>query len=416
MLDGRKPELMAPAGDNASLAAALRSGADSVYFGVGKLNMRAGATANFEETDIRSVVGKCHAAGAKAYLALNTVVRDDELPEVERLCGVAADTGVDAVIAADPAVVAAARRRGVAVHVSVQANVTNLEAVKFHANHADAVVLARELSLREIRGIVDGIEREDVRGPSGELVRVELFIHGALCVSVAGLCHMSLATENVSGNRGECRQTCRRRYRVVDEETGQELAIDNHHVMSPRDLCCVGALDEIVDSGVSILKIEGRARSADYVQLVTEVYREALDACLDGSFSKEKAEEWERRLEKTFNRGFWKGGYYLGRPSEAWAAASGNQAPERKTHIGKVTNYFNKIGVVEITLEAGGLDISDEFVVVGPTTGALRASAAKIMLDGVTVNGAGKGDVVSMELPRKARRGDKVYKLERKWE
>ena len=414
MLDRRKPELMAPAGDAASLAAALRAGADSIYFGIGKLNMRTGAKANFDESDISSMAKKCHAANVKCYLALNTVVRDNELGEAKRLCGLAADAGVDAVIASDPAVFAIVRHAGIPTHVSVQANVANLEAVKFHAAHADAVVLARELSLDEIRKIVEGIEREKITGPSGELVRIELFIHGALCVSVAGLCHMSLATENASGNRGECRQTCRRRYLVVDEETGQELVIDNHHVMSPRDLCCVGALDEIVDSGVSILKIEGRARSADYVQLVTEVYREALDACLDGSFSKEKAEEWAQRLEKTFNRGFWKGGYYLGRPSEAWAAASGNQAPERKTHVGKVTNYFNRIGVVEITLEAGDLNVDDEFVVVGPTTGALRTEASKIMLDGVPVRSARKGDVISVELPRKARRGDKIYKLERK--
>jgi putative protease len=403
---------MSPAGDSTSLAAALRAGADSVYFGVGKLNMRAGASANFAEKDVPAVARKCHVAGAKCYLALNTVVFDDELDAVRRLCAAASEAGVDAVVAGDPAVFRTARAVGLPVHVSVQANAANLETVRSHAEFADAVVLARELSLDRIRAIVDGIAAENIVGPSGELVKVEVFVHGALCVSVSGLCHMSLATENASGNRGECRQTCRRRYRVVDEETGSELLIDNHHVMSPKDICCVGALDEIAAAGVSILKIEGRGRSADYVDAVTRVYREALDACLDGTFSVERALEWERRLEKTFNRGFWKGGYYLGEPVEAWAAASGNRSGKRKTHIGKITNYFAKIGVAEITLDAGGLKRDDEFVVVGPTTGALTAEAGNILLDGVDVPEAYKGDVISVEIPRKARRNDKVYRLD----
>jgi putative protease len=383
-----------------------------VYFGVGTLNMRAAASANFEEKDIPAIARKCRVAGAKCYLALNTVVFDDELESARRLCALAAESGVDAVIAGDPAAFMAAREASLPVHVSVQANIANIEALRFHAEFADAVVLARELDLRRLRRIAETVRAENILGPSGKPVKIELFVHGALCVSISGLCNMSLATENASGNRGECRQTCRRRYRVVDEETGRELLIDNHHVMSPKDLCCVGMLDEIVASGVSILKIEGRGRSADYVDAVTRVYREALDACLDGTFSTEKAIEWEQRLERTFNRGFWKGGHYLGRPTEAWAAASGNRSLKTKTHIGKITNYFARIGVAEITLNAGGLAENDEFLIVGPTTGAMNAKAERILLDGKPVRNASKGDVVSVKIPRKARRNDKVYRLD----
>ena len=330
---------MAPAGSFESLAAALQGGADSVYFGVGKLNMRSRATVNFSEEDLPEIVARCHEAGAKAYLTLNIIVYDEELEEVHALCSAARKAGVDAVIASDLAVISSARSIGLEVHMSVQANVCNMASVKFYAQYADVVVLARELTLAQIRHIIESIRKEGVKGPSGELLRVEIFAHGALCVAVSGKCHMSLAAYNSSANRGACFQNCRRAYRVTDEETGNELVIDNKYVMSPKDLCTIPVLDQLLDAGVSVLKLEGRGRSSDYVRTVTSVYREAARACQDGTFSSDRAEAWMKRLESVFNRGFWQGGYYLGVKWGEWSGSANSRAALLKIHIARVENF-----------------------------------------------------------------------------
>jgi putative protease len=408
-----RTELMAPAGGMDSLAAALKAGADSVYFGVERLNMRSGASANFAVSDIPEIVRKCRVFGAKAYLALNTILYDEDLDEARRICDAAKSAGVDAVIASDLALFSHLKSIGLSAHVSVQANVSNIDAVGFFAEFADVIVLARELSLPQIRRIVDSIERRDIRGPSGDLVGIELFAHGALCVSVSGRCYMSLATYNKSGNRGECLQNCRRSYRVTDEETGDELLVENKYVMSPKDICMIRVMDQLVAAGVSVFKLEGRGRSADYVGTVTKVYRQALNALSNGTYSPAEFAAWERELGSVFNRGFWHGGYYLGEPTDQWSGYSGNRATERKSHIGSVTNYFARIAVAEFTLNAGGLSEGDEVVVIGPTTGSVRITVSGMRLDDVVVESAGKGGVVSLRVDEKVRRGDKVYLLER---
>lgn len=404
-----KTELMAPAGGMDSLAAALKAGADSIYFGVGELNMRSRASANFAVSDIPKVVRKCRVFGAKAYLALNTLMYDDDLDEMRSVCDAAKAAGVDAVIASDVAVLSYLASIGLSAHVSVQANVGNIEAVRFFAEFADVMVLARELTLSQIETIISSIATDSIRGPSGELVRVELFAHGALCVSVSGKCYMSLATYNSSGNRGACFQNCRRSYRVVDEETGDELVIDNKYVMSPKDICMMRVMDQLVAAGVSIFKLEGRGRSADYVDVVTKVYREALDALEDGAYSPARFADWENSLATVFNRGFWHGGYYLGEPTEQWSGYSGNRAVEKKTHVGNVTNYFAKIAVAELTLNAGGIKEGDELLFVGPTTGAVKTTVAGMRLDDHPADFAEKGSVVSIRVDTKVRRGDKIY-------
>ena len=409
MRNDRKTELMSPAGGMGSLAAALKAGADSIYFGVGDLNMRSRASANFAVTDIPEVVRKCRVFSAKAYLALNTLLYDDDLDEMRSVCDVAKSAGVDAIIASDVAAISYASSIGISVHVSVQANVGNIEAVRFFATFADVMVLARELTLPQIEAIIAAIDRDSIRGPSGELVKVELFAHGALCVSVSGRCYMSLSTYNSSGNRGACFQNCRRSYRVVDEETGDELVIDNKYVMSPKDICMIRVMDQLVATSVSIFKLEGRGRSADYVGVVTKVYREALDALEDGSYSTARFADWEDSLSTVFNRGFWHGGYYLGEPTEQWSGYSGNRAVEKKTYVGSVTNYFAKIAVGELTLKAGGIKEGDELLFVGPTTGAVKTTAAGMRLDDADVESADKGDVVSIGVETKVRRGDKIY-------
>lgn len=408
-------EIMAPAGSFESLAAALQGGADSVYFGVGKLNMRSRATVNFSEEDLPEIAARCHAAGARAYLTLNIIVYDEELEAVRNLCAAAKAAGVDAVIASDLAVIVHAHSIGLEVHMSVQANVCNMAAVRFYAQYADVVVMARELTLVQIRSIIDGIRKEDVRGPSGNLLRVEIFAHGALCVAVSGKCHMSLAAYNSSANRGACFQNCRRAYRVTDEETGNELVIDNKYVMSPRDLCTVQVLDQILDAGVSVLKLEGRGRSSDYVRTVTSVYREAAQACLEGTFSPDRADAWLERLESVFNRGFWQGGYYLGVKWGEWSGSANSRASLMKIHIGKVANFYRKNGVAEILLEAGGLSVGQTILMAGPTTGSVRVEVAAMQRETeagmVPVESAEKGETVYIVVPEQVRRRDKVYLL-----
>jgi putative protease len=403
-------ELMAPAGSQAALRAAIDAGADSVYFGVGKLNMRA-RSADFGPEDLPGIASACREGGVKSYLALNTLVYDDELDEMRALCASAKDAGVSAVIATDIATIETARSMDLEVHMSVQANVANFQALEFYSRYADTVVLARELTLEQISNVWKKVQENDVRGPNGELVRLELFGHGALCVAVSGKCYMSLAQNGHSANRGACLQTCRRKYRVTDEETGEELVIENKHVMSPKDLCTVQFLDKISEAGISVLKLEGRARTADYVGVTTRVYREALDALAAGTYDPETCQPWIDELSKVFNRGFWHGGYYCGNPLGEWSGSSHSQAIETRDQIGVVSNFFQKPNVAEFTLIKHPLKPGDQLVVEGPTTGAVRFVAENLHIDGEPAQSAKPGDVVTLALPKKARRQDKVFLL-----
>jgi putative protease len=404
-------EIMSPVGSYDALAAAIRGGADSVYFGVGALNMRSRSSANFEIEDIRKIAEKCRRSKVLSYLALNTIVYDSELEEARAICVAAKEAGISAVIASDIAVIEFARKIGLEVHISVQANICNMEAVRFYSCYADVMVLARELELPQIKKIIDTIESENIKGPSGKLVRIEIFAHGALCVAVSGKCYMSLSVYNASANRGACYQNCRRAYKVIDEQTGDELVIDNKYVMSPKDICTLRFIDRIIEAGVSVLKIEGRGRAPDYVRTATGVYRRAADSCLEGSFSDSKADSWMKELNSVFNRGFWQGGYYLGEKMDEWCGVEGNKAPLKKIHIGKVKKYFSKLKVGEFDLNAGGLKKGDELLVCGKTTGALKFNVEELRFDRTPVEEAEKGWVVSIPTPEKVRPNDMVYVL-----
>jgi len=403
-------ELMSPAGSEAALAAAIRAGADSVYFGVGKLNMRA-RSADLTPEDLPKIADLCRTAGVKSYLALNTIVYDGEMEEMHALCDDAKVAGVSAVIATDIATIEYARAIGLEVHISVQANVTNFQALEFYARYADTVVLARELSLEQISAIAKKVQEKNLRGPSGELIRLELFAHGALCVAVSGKCYMSLAQYDHSANRGACFQPCRRSYRVTDEETGAELVIDNKYVMSPKDICTIQYLDKITAAGISVLKIEGRGRSADYVEVTTRVYREALDALAAGTYTPEKFDPWIAELGKVFNRGFWHGGYYCGTKLGEWAACADSQATEQRDEVGVLSNFFAKTNIAEFTVRRHVIKNGDSLLLEGPTTGALRFTAEDLRVGGEPADSAQPNDVVTLALPRKARRQDKVFLL-----
>jgi len=407
-----EPVLLAPAGSFESLEAALQNGANAVYFGVGKLNMRSQATVNFSKEDLPEIVRRCHGKNARAWLAVNTVIYDGELEEVRELCGLAKNAGIDAVIAMDPAVIQTAAELGLPVHLSVQANISNLETVRFYSQFADVVVLARELTLEQISRICREIQEQDIRGPSGEPVKVELFIHGALCVAISGKCYMSLAAYNSSANRGACFQNCRRSYTVRDTETGTEFEIDNRYVMSPRDLCTLEFFDRILASGVSVLKIEGRGRSADYVAHVVRTYRAALNQWLRGEeLRPEQLADWEASLAEVFNRGFWKGGYYLGHKLGEWAACGDSQATVQKEYVGRIVNYYKKLEVAELLMTSGELAGGDRILVTGSTTGAQELQVGEFLLDGTAVNPAVKGMNVTFLSPVRLRTNDKVYKL-----
>jgi putative protease len=402
-------EIMSPAGSFESLSAAIKAGADSVYFGAGKLNMRSRSSVNFSCDDLEEIAAICHRTDVRGYLALNTVIYDDELPEMRRVLDRARAAGIDAVIAADISVIQYARAIGMPVHISVQANVSNIEAVRFYAQFADVMVLARELTLPQIREIIATINAENIIGPGGDKIKIEIFAHGALCVSVSGKCYMSLGTYNSSANRGACLQNCRRAYRVIDEETGEELVIDNKYVMSPKDICTVNVMDQLIAAGVRIFKLEGRGRSPDYVYTVTKVYKDAAWACADNSFSDEKIDFWIDELSTVFNRGFWLGGYYLGEKLGEWTGAGGNRATRSKHHIAKVNKFFAKLNVAELYLEAGDLSVGDELFITGNTTGAVRFTVDEIRLNNEKTDTAPKGSTVSIPVPEKVRTNDKVY-------
>ena len=409
----KRPEIMSPVGSWESLRAALQGGADAVYFGVGKLNMRSRSAANFTVDDLPRIVQTCREAGVRTYLTVNTIIYNSEIDEMHRLLDAALAAGISAVIASDMAVIAYAHRIGLEVHISTQCNVSNTEAVRWYSQFADVVVTARELSLGQVAEITQYIRQNDIRGPKGELVQVEVFAHGALCMSVSGKCYLSLDNYNYSANRGACLQLCRRGYIVKDKESDLELEIDNEYIMSPKDLCTIGFLDKIVKAGVRVLKIEGRGRSADYVRTVTECYREAVEAIADGSYSKERIEGWTSRLATVFNRGFWDG-YYLGRRLGEWSDRYGSQATEQKVYLGPVHNFFGRIGVAEVQLQTNEtLRVGDEVVVIGETTGVYRATIAELRTDRDPVPEVHQGDRFSFKTTEPLHRGDKVYRIDK---
>ena len=401
---------MAPVGSYESLHAALQGGADSVYFGVEGLNMRARSSANFTLEDLRNIVSICNEKGVKTYLTVNTVIYNQELQKMRAVIDCAGEAGVTAVIASDLSAILYAHSVGVEVHISTQCNVTNYEVVRFYAQYADVVVLAREVELDQVMTIHRQIVENDLRGPKGELIRIEMFCHGALCMAVSGKCYLSLHEKNASANRGACNQICRRAYTVKDQDNEIELDIENEYIMSPKDLCTIGFLNKMIDAGVRVFKIEGRARSAEYVRTVCECYNEAVQAYLDGTYSREKIEAWKERLSTVFNRGFWDG-YYLGQRLGEWSEVYGSKATKKKVLLGKVTNYFKNLSVGEFKLESGRLAVGEEILITGPTTGVIQMKVPELRVDLQSVENIEKGTVFSMPTPEKIRRGDKLYKV-----
>ena len=401
---------MAPVGSYESLHAALQGGADSVYFGVEGLNMRARSSANFTLEDLRNIVSICNEKGVKTYLTVNTVIYNQELQKMRAVIDCAGEAGVTAVIASDLSAILYAHSVGVEVHISTQCNVTNYEVVRFYAQYADVVVLAREVELDQVMTIHRQIVENDLRGPKGELIRIEMFCHGALCMAVSGKCYLSLHEKNASANRGACNQICRRAYTVKDRDNEIELDIENEYIMSPKDLCTIGFLNKMIDAGVRVFKIEGRARSAEYVRTVCECYNEAVQAYLDGTYSREKIEAWKERLSTVFNRGFWDG-YYLGQRLGEWSEVYGSKATKKKVLLGKVTNYFKNLSVGEFKLESGRLAVGEEILITGTTTGVIQMKVPELRVDLQSVENIEKGTVFSMPTPEKIRRGDKLYKV-----
>ncbi|MBQ6726197.1 MAG: U32 family peptidase [Bacteroidales bacterium] len=406
----KKIEIMSPVGSYESLRAAIQGGADAVYFGVGNLNMRSRSANNFTLDDLRQITDICRQHSTRTYLTVNTIIYNHEIDEMRQLLDLAKQCGVSAVIASDMAVITYANSIGLEVHISTQCNISNTEAVRYFSQFADVMVTARELPLKQVAEITEFIKNNDIRGPKGELIEIEVFAHGALCMAVSGKCYLSLDNYNHSANRGQCLQLCRRQYRVQDIETGLELAIDNKYIMSPKDLCTITFLDKIVKAGVRVLKIEGRGRSADYVKTVTRCYREALDAIADGTYTQERIAQWMERLKTVYNRGFWDG-YYLGRTTGEWTERYGSQATQTKEYIGKITNYYTKLGVAEIKMESGELAVGDKFMITGATTGVYEATADEIRVDLKPVSKTVKGDDCSIATTEPIHRGDKVYKI-----
>ncbi len=411
MTKSGKIELMAPAGDFTSLQAALDNGADSVYFGVEQLNMRARASMNFTIDDLPEISRRCSEKGVRTYLTLNTIIYDHDLSLIKTLLDKAKAANLTAVIAMDQAVISYARQIGMEVHISTQINITNIETVKFYALFADTMVMSRELSITQIKKICDQIEKEQVKGPSGKLVEVEIFGHGALCMAVSGKCYLSLHSHNSSANRGACKQNCRKKYTVIDQETGFEIELENEYMMSPKDLCTIPFLDQIVDAGVQVLKIEGRGRAPEYVATVTKCYREAIDAIADGTYDKEKVEGWMKRLETVYNRGFW-AGYYLGQELGEWSANSGSSATQKKVYVGKGRHFYPKSNVAEFMIEAYDLAVGDKILIQGPTTGS-----QEMVVDAMRVDQkpeaikASKADVITFKTEFRVRPSDKLYKI-----
>ncbi|MEN8202812.1 MAG: U32 family peptidase [Bacteroidota bacterium] len=403
-------ELLAPAGSYESLTAAGQGGADAIYFGIEHLNMRARSSANFTAEDLPEIVSRAGDQGMKAYLTVNTVVYNHELIQMRKIIDRAVENNISAIIASDQSVLQYCNSAGARVHLSTQLNISNIETLKFYSKFADVAVLARELNLEQVKEMAEAIKLEEICGLSGEPFRIEMFVHGALCMAISGKCYLSLHEHNQSANRGNCYQVCRRGYSVTDKDREVEMDIDNEYIMSPKDLKTIHFLNKLLDAGVSILKIEGRARSAEYVKTVTSCYNEAIHAYVDGSFSAEKIKEWDKRLAGVFNRGFWNG-YYLGQRLGEWSESYGSKASHRKVYVGKGSNYFSRIGIAELSIETGTLELGDQILIIGPTTGVIETRVKELRVNEINCKVAKKGERCSLPVEQEVRRSDKVYKL-----
>lgn len=403
-------EIMAPVGSYESLMAAIQARANSVYFGIEQLNMRARSSNNFTINDLKKIVGICNEHNVKTYLTVNTIIYDNEMALLHRIIDAAVENNVSAIIASDLSVLQYAFSKGAEIHASTQLNISNIEAVKFFAQFCDVIVTARELNLNQVAKIAEEIEKHNICGPKGGLLRIETFAHGALCMAVSGKCYLSLHEQNSSANRGACMQTCRKGYEVTEKESGYQLEIDNEYIMSPKDLCTLPFLDRMILAGITVLKIEGRARGPEYVKKVVSTYSDALDALFKGSFTMDKVKEWENQLKSVFNRGFWDG-YYLGRKTGEWSEIYGSRATKRKMFVGKCTNFFNKLNVAEVTLIAGNVELGNDLLIIGETTGVVETTIAEMRVDLNPTEKAVKGEKMSIPTKELIRRGDKVYKL-----
>ncbi len=401
---------MAPVGSYAALMAAIQGHADAVYFGVGHLNMRSRSSKNFTLDDLAKISRICKENHIRSYITLNTEIYDEDLLLMREIVDAAKENDISAIIASDQAVIQYAFQKGMEIHISTQSNISNIEAVKFYARYADVMVTARELRIDQVKAITSAIREQDIRGPKGELIQIEIFAHGALCMAVSGKCYLSLDNLNSSANRGACLQPCRRKYTVKDTESDLELEVDGKYIMSPKDLNTISFLDRILDAGVRVLKLEGRGRSPEYVKTVSQTYREAVNAWFEGKYTQENIARWNARLSGVYNRGFWDG-YYLGRKTGEWTEEYGNQAAYRKVYIGKITNFYTKIGVAELKVEAMGLQTGDKIMVIGNTTGVYEDTLSELRLELEPVNGVKKGDICSFPSKMQLRRGDKLYKV-----
>lgn len=401
-------ELMAPAGNFESLYAAFQGGANSVYFGVGRLNMRAKSSVNFTVNDLPEIARLCKRHQVKSYLTVNTVIYDNDMEEMMQILDSAAGAGINAIIATDIAVMMYASSKKIAIHASTQLNISNIESLRFYAQWIDVAVLSRELNLNQVQHITQLIKKENIRGVSGNLIKIEMFAHGALCMAISGKCYLSLHETGASANRGACQQTCRKSYIVTEKETGNQLEIDHEYIMSPKDLCTIGFLNKMLDAGVAVFKIEGRARGPEYVKTVCETYNKAFDAIFNNTYSFEKFGEWKKQLARVFNRGFWDG-YYLGQKLGEWSSVYGSTATQRKEYIAKVTNYFSNIGVAELKVEAGELSVGQEAMFIGATTGVVQFTVAEIRKDNQPVKIGKKGDTISIPLKFNTKRNDRLY-------
>lgn len=410
MYDLKEFEIMAPVGSREALYAAIQGGADSIYFGIENLNMRARSSNSFTIDDLKEIAGICDENGLKSYLTINTIIYDADIPLMRTIVDAAKEAGISAVIASDVAVMTYCRKVGQEVHLSTQLNISNAEALKFYAQFADVVVLARELNLTQVAEIYRQIREENICGPNGGLLRIEMFCHGALCMAVSGKCYLSLHEMNESANRGACMQICRRAYDVRDKESDIELEIDNQYIMSPKDLRTIHFMDEMIEAGVRVFKIEGRARGPEYVRTVTECYKQAIRSYLEGTFTEEKKQEWDERLKTVFNRGFWNG-YYLGQRLGEWSRNYGSEATERKVYVGKGIKFFSNLNVAEFLVEAAEVNVGDRLLITGPTTGAVFCTLEEARVDLKTVGTVGKGMHFSFKVPEKVRPNDKLYKL-----
>jgi putative protease len=403
-------EIMAPAGSYESLMAAIQGGANSIYFGIEQLNMRSKSSNNFTLEDLVKISEICQRNNIRTYITLNTVIYDNELPLMQSIIDAAKENNISAIIASDQSVIQYANEVGMKIHMSTQTNITNIGAVKYYAHFAEVMVTARELSLKQVKAITDTIKKQNITGPSGNLIQIEVFAHGALCMAISGKCYLSLDNLNSSANRGACLQICRRSFEVKDKDGGIELEVDNEYIMSPKDLNTISFIDKILKAGVSILKIEGRGRSSEYVKTVVECYREAVNAYFSGNFTEENIKIWNSRLASVYNRGFWDG-YYLGRKMGEWTKRHGSQATKRKVYVGKVTNYFSKLGVIEVKMDTHDLNVGEEIKIIGPTTGIYEDILSEIRVDMKKVERTVKGELCSISVKDLIRRGDKIFKV-----